>query len=173
MTRNPPRLAALLVLLALAACGPKEETGPVDVRWDRDVCERCRMAVSDRFYSAEVRGGPATERTKVHLFDDLGCAVLWLDEQDWKEDPRTEVWVTDCESGAWLDARRCAYLGGRRTPMDFGLGARPAAAAAAADSALDWDAASAHVRRRMVEKKLKKDSCCDGEPGFLKKKAGE
>ena len=165
MTRTRDLLlpAALLGLLAVAACGPADGTGPAEVRWDRDACERCRMAVSDRSYAAQVRGGPAGERTAAFLFDDLGCAVLWLAEQAWREDPRTEVWVADCESGQWLDGRSCAYLEGRLTPMDFGLGARPASAAAVAGGALDWAAAGERIRERMVEKQATRASCC-GDP---------
>ena len=110
--------------LLLAACSRAPETGPVDIRWDRDVCARCIMAVSDHFYSAEVRGAPSGESTIVYKFDDLGCAVIWLGEQPWKDDPRTEMWVTHYETGEWLDAYKASYITGRTTPMDYGLGAQ-------------------------------------------------
>ncbi len=149
-----PRVALLFgALLLLASCGPKEETGPGEVHWDREVCERCRMALSDPHYSAQVRGGPATERTRLYLFDDLGCAVLWLDGQDWKEDPRTEIWVNDCETGTWLDARKAHYLTGKVTPMDFGLGARPATTPGAT---LTYNEAVAHIYEMRERKKAKK-----------------
>jgi copper chaperone NosL len=122
---NPDlRLAAGVIFLAvLAACSGGPETGPGEVRWDKVACERCIMSLSDRHYSAQVRGGPAGKKTRLHFFDDFGCAVLWLQEQPWNEDPRTELWVNDEESGEWLDARAASYRTGRITPMDFGLGA--------------------------------------------------
>lgn len=83
------------------------------------------MAVSDHNFAAQVRGGPAERRTKVYFFDDLGCAVLWLDEQEWKDDPRTEMWVTDYRDGTWLNAVEAYYDEGHITPMDFSVGARP------------------------------------------------
>lgn len=109
--------------LLLFSCAQKDETGPVEVRWDRVICERCKMAVSDHYYSAQVRGAPKEKRTKLYFFDDLGCAVLWLDKQDWKGNPRTEIWVNDFKTGDWIDAEEALYELGKITPMDFGLGA--------------------------------------------------
>lgn len=132
------RLAAGAVIIAvLSACSPGEETGPGEVRWDRVTCERCIMAVSDRHFSAQVRGGPAEKKTRLHFFDDLGCAVLWLQEQPWRGDPRTEIWVTDAKTGQWLDALSARYETGFITPMDFGLGAGPGTAAAAGTLSYD------------------------------------
>jgi hypothetical protein len=81
------------------------------------------MAVSDHFYSAQIRGGLEGRRTSVYYFDDFGCAALWLVNQDWKNDIRTEIWVNDYKTGEWLNARQAVYVGGNITPMDFGLGA--------------------------------------------------
>jgi len=110
-------------LTILVSCAKQAETGPGKVRWDRMVCERCLMALSDHNYSAQIRGGIAGKPTKLHFFDDLGCAVIWLDQQSWKADPRTEIWVNDYQTGAWIDARQAHYVTGKITPMDFGLGA--------------------------------------------------
>ena len=114
----------LLIALLLAGCAGEDATGPGEVRWDRESCTRCAMAVSDRHYSAQVRGGPAGQRTRLNSFDDIGCAVVWLDQQEWKDDARTEIWVTDQLSGAWIDARLARYVSGKVTPMDYGLGAQ-------------------------------------------------
>ena len=108
------------VALLLAACSREPETGPVEVKWDRDTCVRCSMAVSDRHYAAQVRGGP---KKQVFKFDDIGCAVHWLKDQPWGNDPATEIWVTDFRSGKWLDARTAHYVTGKTTPMAYGFGA--------------------------------------------------
>ncbi len=118
--RNP----LLLLLLALVGCSGDPGTGPAEVVWDRDTCDRCRMVLSDRVHSAQVRGGPADRPTRVYKFDDIGCAVIWLEEQPWRDDPRTEVWVTDHRDGRWVDAREAWYLAGQITPMEYGLGAQ-------------------------------------------------
>ena len=93
------------------------------------------MTVSDRHYAAQVRGAAAGERTRLYTFDDLGCAVVWLDRQAWKGDPRTEIWVKDWQSGEWLDARLASYVEGRVTPMDYGMGAQREASPGSVDFA--------------------------------------
>lgn len=108
------------VALFLAACSRAPETGPVEIKWDRDTCKRCSMAISDRNYAVEVRGGP---KNQVHKFDDIGCAVHWLKDQPWGNDPAAEIWVADYRSGKWLDARAAHYVAGKTTPMAYGFGA--------------------------------------------------
>lgn len=131
----------LLLLAGLAGCSGDPGTGPVEVKWDRDVCERCRMVLSDRLYSAQVRGGSEGQKTKVYRFDDVGCAVLWLEQQAWRNDPRTEVWVNDYRTGVWIDARSAYYVKDRITPMAYGLGAQ----ADPAPGALSYAQAIEHI----------------------------
>lgn len=107
-------------LLLLAACSREPATGPVEIKWDRDTCKRCSMALSDRLYAAQVRGGPKHQAFK---FDDIGCVVHWLKTQPWGNDPAVEIWVADYRSGKWLDARSAHYVTGKRTPMGYGYGA--------------------------------------------------
>lgn len=118
------RFLGMLIVFLLAGCSGDDPTGPGEVRWDRDTCTRCAMAVSDRHYSAQVRGGAAGQRTRLYKFDDIGCAVVWLDQQAWQDDARTGIWVTDQLSGDWIDARLAHYVTGKVTPMDYGLGAQ-------------------------------------------------
>jgi copper chaperone NosL len=120
------RVLVSLVLLAcvLSGCSGADATGPGEVRWDRETCTRCGMAIGDRYASAQVRGGPAGQHTRLYLFDDIGCAVIWLAGQPWADDPRTEIWVTDHRDGRWIDARQASYITGIRTSMGYGLGAQ-------------------------------------------------
>jgi len=118
------RLGAGCLLLALAACSGDPGTGPLDVKWDRFACERCRMVLSDRQHSAQVRVPLAEDRSSVLFFDDIGCAVVWLDDKPFRDDPRTEIWATDWRNGHWIDARKAHYLAGQITPMEYGLGAQ-------------------------------------------------
>lgn len=119
-TRKVFLLGATLLLLVLEACSREPATGPVEIKWDRDTCTRCSMAISDRNYAAEVRGGP---KKKAFKFDDIGCAIHWLKDQPWGSDPATEIWVADYRSGKWLDARAAHYIAGKTTPMAYGFGA--------------------------------------------------
>jgi copper chaperone NosL len=124
-----------LALAWLTACSRDPGTGPLPITWDREPCERCRMVISDRLHAAEVRGGP---KHQLYKFDDLGCALIWLQEQPWKDEPSTEIWVTDRQDGHWLDARKARYVVGDVTPMAYGLGAQTATAAGTLDLAAAW-----------------------------------
>ncbi len=112
--------ACSLAALPLGGCF-EPETGPVEIRYDRQACDFCRMIISDPRFATEIRGGP---KNKVFFFDDLGDAVHFLNGKDWKDDPTVEIWVMDMEDGkTWLDARKAAYISGQVTPMDYGYGA--------------------------------------------------
>lgn len=114
----------IFMLPMIGGCEGNPETGAKAVKWDREICERCRMVLSDRKHSAQVRFFPEGKGSRVLLFDDIGCAALWLREQPWQNDPRTEIWVTDHRTGEWIDARSASYVEGHLTPMEYGLGAQ-------------------------------------------------
>lgn len=112
-----------MVLLFLSACSGDPGTGAIVVEWEQDACRRCNMILSDRFHAAQVRHNPSDAPTEIYLFDDIGCAVVWLEDQAWKDDPATEIWVNDHATGSWIDARKAFYVADHQTPMQYGLGA--------------------------------------------------
>ncbi|MCB1963599.1 MAG: protein NosL [Rhodocyclaceae bacterium] len=117
------RQAAGLALLPLAGtllggCEKDPNSGPVDVKWDRQVCERCSMILSDTRYAAQIRDPQGT----VHYYDDFGCAIFDLRKQGWDE-AKIEFWVTDYKTGRWTSAYKARYVPERTTPMGYGLGA--------------------------------------------------
>ena len=99
------------------------------------------MVVSNRAYAAQIRSFRANGESSLNVFDDIGCAVIWLDRKPWREDPRTEFWVTDWRDGSWIDARAASYLTGKETPMQYGLGAQ----SVPAPGALDYAAARKQI----------------------------
>ena len=129
-----PGLAVLLLGLACADASKE----PARIAWDRDTCRGCSMAISDHHFAAEVRGGP---KGKTEKFDDIGCAVRWLEKQSWAVDPAVTIWVADHESGAWLDARSARYTPGAASPMGFNF----AASAAPGDAGLSFEALRAQL----------------------------
>lgn len=141
-------LFVLFSALILPACGGGKQTGPVDVKWDRDSCERCQMMLSERNFSAQVRVFPEGKRSKVYKFDDMGCAVLWLEKQTYSDDPKTEIWVNNYKTKDWINAKQSWYIKGQTTPMNYGLGAQPDKV----DGALDYEQAVKHIN--LVEKKF-------------------
>lgn len=119
-----PNRRAVIALLAVTpfvvGCAAQTE-GPEKIRWGREVCAMCGMIISDPRFGTEVRGGREHELTK---FDDIGDALHWLTMQDWADDPETEIWVRDYETGTrWLNARETRYVSGVVSPMDYGFGA--------------------------------------------------
>ncbi|MFK5984125.1 MAG: nitrous oxide reductase accessory protein NosL [Pseudomonadota bacterium] len=140
----------LFIFVLLSGCGDKQ-AGPVDVKWDRDACDRCQMMLSDRKFSAQVRVFPKNKRSKVFRFDDVGCASLWLaakQQQTWQADEKTEIWVTDVNSGKWINAKTAWYIKEQITPMNYGLGA----VATEQKGAINFIQARQHIDE--VEKKL-------------------
>jgi nitrous oxide reductase accessory protein NosL len=132
--------AVLCAMLLLAGCG-EPNSGPVEPRYDRTTCERCRMVLSDRRHAAQVRLAAGEGRSSVYFFDDLGCAVIWLDEQPERTERLLEIWVNDWRTGDWIDARSASYVPDQVTPMGYGLGAQSDAAPAT----LTYDQAMAHI----------------------------
>ena len=104
--------------LAFSGCEKKPIGAPEKMHWDRDMCERCKMAVSERKFAVQIID-PKTGKN--YKFDDIGCAVLWLDEEKipWKES--AIVWITDAKTGEWIDARKAKYIEGAITPMAYGF----------------------------------------------------
>lgn len=118
------RKLIISLLVVLAGCSDEPQTGPIDVRWDRDICERCRMVLSDPHHAAQIRYFPAGKRSKVARFDDIGCAILWLEDQPWKQDEKTEIWVADYRNGDWINAVTASYVQKKNSPMEYALGAQ-------------------------------------------------
>jgi len=113
----------LLMMGYLTGCSDPG-TGPVDVHWDRDSCERCNMILSDRHHAAQVRYMDEQNRSRVRIFDDIGCALVWLEDKQWRDAATTEIWTKDYRDGKWIDAKAAYYIKGQVTPMEYGVGAQ-------------------------------------------------
>ncbi len=110
----------LLSMLLFLACGEKQETSKAaQMHWDRDMCARCVMVISDRKNSVQVQ---EKDSQKVYKFDDLGCMVIWSKDEN-KDLKNTLIWVTDANTGEWIDARTAFYTSGNSTPMGYGYSA--------------------------------------------------
>ncbi|MFQ5415945.1 MAG: protein NosL [Myxococcota bacterium] len=117
-------LTGILAFAALAACQPNASTGPGEVAWDRDSCERCAMAIGDKRFATQVRD---SREGHLHFFDDLGCAVLWIADHEPEADLSAseappELWVRDAAGERWIDARTARFSGNHQTPMGYGFG---------------------------------------------------
>jgi copper chaperone NosL len=131
----------IFVLTSVVSCGQEQTTGAVEVKWDRDACDRCQMMLSERNFSAQIRVFPEGKRSKVYKFDDFGCAVLWLDKQEYKSNPKTEIWVNDYKLNKWLNAKQAWFVKGEISPMGYGLGAQESKV----DNAINFEQAVEHI----------------------------
>ncbi len=127
--------AALMLLVA--GCG--EQSGPVEIKYDRDVCEMCGMIISTPRYVAEVRLADG----KIHKFDDIGDVVTWLEKNCVAPEQAREIWVMNSQDGrTWLDARRVFFARGL-SPMNYNFAAVPKPG----DGAVDFAAMRASILR--------------------------
>jgi nitrous oxide reductase accessory protein NosL len=114
-------LSAIFILLTFIGCDKKAiNTQPHEVHWDRDMCARCAMVVSDRDNTTQVIN---PTNGKVYMFDDIGCMILWFDNEKipWKD--KAVIWITDDKTGKWIDARKAFYDTENITPMAYGFSA--------------------------------------------------
>jgi hypothetical protein len=88
------------------------------------------MAISDPRFAAQIRMGAGR---RVEHFDDVGCALAWLDALGDDAPLAQEIWVRDARGDAWLDARSAHYEAGHTTPMGYGFAALPDAGEGARD----------------------------------------
>ncbi len=113
-------LYIFVVLFLFTGCDKEVKKGLHEVHWDRDMCERCKMVVSDRNHAAQVID-PKNGRS--YMFDDLGCVVLWFQDNDIQWEKEAIIYITDINTGKFIDAKKAWYDTTSRTPMDYGFGA--------------------------------------------------
>lgn len=108
----------LLVVLFLSGCEKKITTELHGVHWDRDMCARCAMVVSDRKHTVQAIN-PKDGRS--YMFDDIGCTVLWFHDEKIEWNKKAILWITDAKSGEWIDAKKAYYTSENVTPMVYGF----------------------------------------------------
>ena len=110
----------LLLVAAFAACRDKPPTGPVEVHYGEDVCERCMMIISDQRFAAQY----VTKKGDTKKFDDIGCLAAEL-KTDGGEDIASGIYVIDFAAGGWIDARKAHYMKSAdiASPMGYGIAA--------------------------------------------------
>jgi hypothetical protein len=78
------------------------------------------MVVSDRNQTVQVINPKTSEH---HVFDDIGCTVLWFKDQDIKWKDTAVIWINDIKTSKWINARTAFYDTMNITPMAYGFGA--------------------------------------------------
>ena len=112
-------LILFAIIINFNGCEKKPITTELrDIHWDRDMCERCKMVVSDRHHTVQVIN---PKNGKSYMFDDIGCTLLWFEDEKilWKNSAK--IWITDGITKEWIDAKNAYYNANNITPMGYGF----------------------------------------------------
>ncbi len=77
----------------------------------------CNMTIKNIRYSAQV----VLNNDDTLFFDDVGCLVLWLENQEEKN--KIVLWVYSKDTSSYINARKAWYTINEFTPMKYGFGA--------------------------------------------------
>ena len=113
-------LITIAIIFNFTACEKKISTEVKEIHWDRDMCSRCVMVVSDRNQTVQISN---PENGATHVFDDIGCTILWFRDQNIKWKDNAVIWINDIKTGKWINARTAYYDTMNLTPMAYGFGA--------------------------------------------------
>jgi nitrous oxide reductase accessory protein NosL len=113
-------ITSLFLILSFNACEKKVSTDVHEIHWDRDMCARCVMVVSDRNQTVQAIN---PKNGKVHVFDDIGCLILWFKDENIKWENEAIIWINDIKTSKWINARTAFYDTMNITPMAYGFGA--------------------------------------------------
>ncbi len=110
----------ILILFSLffLGCEGKIDLGPKEVNYERDECERCAMMMGDKLFVAQV---VSQENGKTYFFDDIGCAVLWLNSGDAHplKLENVNIYVNNPENDKFVDAKEAVYTTDMPSPMSY------------------------------------------------------
>lgn len=109
-------LALFIFLIFAISCSDKPESGPVEIYYGEDICERCKMIISEKDFAAQYQ----LSNGKTHKFDDIGCMIHYVDEHD---NNISSVYVIDFDSLQWIDGKDAYFVwtDNIKTPMGYGI----------------------------------------------------
>ncbi len=81
-------------------------------------CSTCKMEIEQIPYAVEI----VNSNGKTWFFDDMGCAIEWLEHQDFKDN--VAIWTQTEDTKEWVDATTACYRRDALTPMNFGFAAQ-------------------------------------------------
>jgi copper chaperone NosL len=138
MTRHRLRRRATFALLALGvlgvvACRGKQSwpPSPVDLVLGEDVCETCKMTISDGHFGAQLQRSQGTG--DVQRFDDVGCVLA---AHAGEKVDLQGVFVRTLDGSAWVrgDSAWITRSTEIHSPMGYGFGAFASERAARAEA---------------------------------------
>lgn len=112
------RRILVIILLLVASCGNDDRKGPVDIHYGQDICERCKMIISEEKFSSQV----IMDNGEVYNFDDIGGMIRYMSDNGISSG-EIKIYVKDFNTGKWLGSEEAVYVvtDGINTPMMFGV----------------------------------------------------
>ena len=77
----------------------------------------CKMLIRSYYGSSQA----ITKKGDTYFFNDIGCMMIWLEEQPHKQSIR--LWVYTNDTNRWLNARLAHYTTRDKTVIGYGFGA--------------------------------------------------
>lgn len=115
-------LALIFILTFSLSCKDDLPSGPHEIYYGEDVCERCKMIISEEQFSSQY----VLKDGEVRKFDDLGCMLHYISHGEPGEKEKSEItnyYVKDYSSGDWIDGGSAYYVSSEdiKTPMGYGV----------------------------------------------------
>ena len=107
---------ALILIFLLVACIGDNELRPVDIHYGQDICERCKMIISEERFSSQL----ISSKGEVYNFDDIGGMILYLSENNINPEA-VKIFVKDFNTKKWLTSDNAFYIRTEniKTPMNY------------------------------------------------------
>lgn len=108
-----------IILLLTFSCGDNTKDGPDDIYYGEDICERCKMIISDKKFAAQYR----EKNGNTVKFDDTGCMIEHIINNENVNDGSVDIYVVDYDTGQWIDGKEAYYIWTEeiKTPMGYGI----------------------------------------------------
>jgi len=94
------------------------EKKPLSFKDNSVQCPECNMFLVGKDYTVQV----ITNDNKTHFFDDPGCAILWLNENN-IDDKDIVIWFYTVDTKRWKKSDEVYFSISDMTPMRYGFGA--------------------------------------------------
>jgi copper chaperone NosL len=112
-------LFIFIVITFMISCVDSQDEGPEEIYYGEDICERCKMIISDRKFAAQY----TAESGKTKKFDDLGCMIEFIIDHNIKTEKIRKIYVVDHNTSRWINAQDAYYIYDKdiKTPMGYNI----------------------------------------------------
>lgn len=110
-------IGLFFLLILVLSCGDTREEGPSEIYYGEDICERCKMIISEKEFASQYR----LSEGKTVKFDDIGCMIHYMDGE--KPEHIESIYVMDYDSGEWTEVESGYFIWTEtvNTPMGYGI----------------------------------------------------